>query len=211
VEVSNGGRLSGVLSVEGGKPLPRTVFVFLESASRARLEQVSAPIQADGTFTLEGISPGGYYLRTSVQPDGEYYTKSVMYGRSEITREPLAIKEGQDISDVRMVISPDVARLSGRVLAADGKSPERGVGILFVPADPAEQKTMSRRIYGVTNAEGGFRVSGAPGDYVAIVMRRGENAYILGDQFASRAANAPRVTLQPGENSKVDLTVPGEK
>jgi hypothetical protein len=212
VEVSSGGRLSGVLSVEGGKPLPRTVFIFLEPASRARLEQLSAQIQADGKFTFEGIPAGSYYLRTAVQPDNEYYTKSVMHGRSDITREPVAVKEGEDISDVRMVISADVARLSGRLLAADGKSPERGVGILFVPADPAEQKTMSRRIYGVTNADGGFRVSGAPGDYVAIVLRRGENAYMLrDDQFASRVAKAQRVTLQPGENSRIDLTVPSEK
>jgi hypothetical protein len=212
VEVSSGGRLSGVLSVDGGKPLPRTIFVFLESASRARLEQLSAQIQADGKFTLEGIPPGSYYLRTSVQPDGEYYTKSVMHGRSDVTREPLAVKEGEDIGDVRMVISADVARLSGQVLAADGKSPERGAGILFLPADPAEQKTMSRRMYGVTNADGGFRVSGAPGDYVAIVVRQGENAYMLrGDQLASRAAKAQRVTLQPGENSRLDLTVPSEK
>lgn len=212
VEVSIGARLSGVLTVEGGKPLPRVVFVSLQSANGEGRDQLSAQIQADGKFTLEGIPSGSYYLRTSVQPTGEYYTKSVMQGRSDITREPLAVKEGEDISDVRMVISSDVARLSGRVLAADGKSPEGGVGILFLPADPAEQKTMSRRIYGNTNPDGGFRVSGAPGDYVAIVVRRGENVYMLGgDQLALRASKAQRVTLQPGENSRIDVTVPSEK
>jgi carboxypeptidase family protein len=41
---------------------------------------------------------------------------------------------------------------------------------------------------------------------------RGENAYMLrGDQFALRAAKGQRVTLQPGENSRIDLTVPSEK
>jgi hypothetical protein len=111
-----------------------------------------------------------------------------------------------------VVISPDVARLSGRVLASDGKNPHAGVGVLFVPADPVEQKAMTRRMYGFTNADGGFRVSGAPGEYVAIIMRRGESwGPSTGSDLMSRAARAQRVTLQPGENSKVDLIVPSDK
>ena len=212
VEVSIGGRLSGVLTVEGGKPLPRVAFVSLQSANAEARDHLSAQIQADGRFTFEGITSGSYYLRTSVQPNGEYYTKSVMNGRSDITREPLPVNEGEDISNVRMVISADVARISGRVLSSDGKSPERGVGILLVPADSAEQKTISRRMYAVTNADGGFHVSGAPGEYSAIVIPRGENAYMLmGDQVVLRAAKAQRLVLKPGENTRIDLTVPIEK
>lgn len=212
IEVSSGRRISGVVTVDGGKSLPRNIFVLLEAVGGERRDQLSGPTQPDGIFTLEGIPSGRYYLRTGVPPNNEYYTKSVMHGRSDLTREPLTIKESEDISNVRIVISPNVARLSGRVLASDGKSPERGVAILFVSADSVEQKTMNRRMYGFTNADGGFRVSGAPGEYLAIVMRAGEGLYQLrGDELISRAAKAQRITLQSGENNRIDLIVPREK
>jgi protocatechuate 3,4-dioxygenase beta subunit len=212
IEVSSGRRVSGVVTVEGGKSLPRSIFVNLEPASGESRDQLSGSTQPDGIFTLEGIPSGRYYLRMAVPPNNEYYTKSVMHGRSDLTREPLAIKEDEDISNVRIVISADVARLSGRVLTADGKSPRRRAAILFVPVDSVEQKSMSRRMYGFTNADGGFRVSGAPGEYSAIVVGAGEGIYQLrGDDLISRAAKAQRITLQPGENDRIDLVLPSEK
>lgn len=212
IEVSSGGRITGVVTVDGGKPLPGNAYVAVEPVSGERIEQTPALIQPDGTFTLEGILSGSYFLRTIVQPNPRYYTKSVMHGRLDLTREPLIFKEGEDISNVRMVISPDVAQLSGRVLASDGKSPESGVSVVFVSADPLEQKTMSRRMYGFTNADGGFRVSGAPGEYLAIIMRRGEEfSQLRGDVLRLRAAQAQRITLQPGENTKLEIVVPSTK
>jgi len=212
IEVSSGRRVSGVVTVEGGKSLPRSVFVSLEPASGESRDQLSGSTQPDGTFTLEGIPSGRYNLRTAVPPNNEYYTKSVMQGRSELTREPLTIKEDEDISNVRIVISADVARLSGRVLTADGKSPQRAVAILFVSVDSVEQKSMSRRMYGFTNADGAFRVSGAPGEYYAIVVGAAAGIYQLrGDALISLAAKAQRITLQPGENDRIDLVLPSEK
>lgn len=212
IEVSSGGRISGVMTMDGGKPLPPNTFVALEPSSGERRDHLSAPVQPDGSFTLEGVTSGSYYLRTFVQQTNKFYTKSVMHGRSDITREPLTVKDGEEISNVRMVISADVAQLSGRVLASDGKSPESGVGVMFISADPLEQKTMSRRMFGLTNAEGIFRVSGAPGEYLALIVRPGEDYYQLrGDALKLRAATAQRVTLQPGENTRLELVAPSAK
>lgn len=212
IEVSSGGRITGTMTVDGGRPLPRNTLVVLAPASGERLDQIPAPVQTDGTFTLEGIPSGAYFLRTSIQQNKRYYTKSVLQGRTDMTREPLHIKEGEDINNVRMVISPDVAEFSGRVLASDGKSPEAGVNVMFVSADPGEQKTMSRRMYGFTNAGGGFSVSGAPGEYLMMIFRPGEDfSQLRGDALKLRAATAQRITLQPGENPKLDLVAPGNR
>jgi hypothetical protein len=214
IEVSSGIRISGTVTVEGGKPLPRNVLVYPEVAGVGRQLQLPSAIrvQPDGTFTIEGLPSGNVYLRAIVPQDSKFYTKSVTLGRIDLLRESLPVKEGEDITNVRIVISPDVAQLSGRVLASDGKSPQRGVGILLLPADPDYQKSMSRRIYGFTNADGGFSMSGAPGEYIAIVMRAGEAAYQLtNDALRLRTANAQRVTLQPGENSRLELVAPGDK
>lgn len=211
-EVSGGSRISGTVTVEGGKPLPRNVLVYA-AATEGRQAQSWSPIrvQADGIFTVEGVPPGATYLRTSVPPDNQFYTKSVTVGKTDLLRGPLVVKEDEDISNVHIVISPDVALLSGRVLASDGKTPLSGVSVVLISTDP-DQKSTSTRIYGFTNADGGFRLSGAPGDYLAIVTRPGEFVYQLSnDELRSRARGAQHIVLQPGENNKVEIIAPGDK
>lgn len=212
IVVSGGRRVSGVVTVDGGKPLPRAAPIVMESVDGYAGEPLFGLAQQDGSFTVEGVAAGRYYIRTTVPPGNEYYTKSVMHDRLDLTHEALIVKEDEDINGVRVVLSPDVARFTGRVLASDGKTPRGGVGILFVSADPVEQTTMSRRMYGYTNADGTFRVTGAPGDYLAIIMRPAESWYqVRGDEMVARTAKAQRLTLLPGENKKIDLVLPGEK
>ena len=199
IEVSSGSRISGIVEVEGGKAMPPTVFVYA-GATEGRVQQ-------DRTFVVEGVPSGGLFLRTSVPPFNKYYTRSVTVGKTELLRGPLVVKEGEDINNVRIVISPDVALLSGRALSSDGKSPQAGVAVVLVSVDADQHK-----IYGSTNADGNFRMSGAPGEYLLIVLRSSESPYQLnGDALASRIANAQRIVLQPGENTRMDIVVPREK
>ena len=99
------------------------------------------------------------------------------------------------------MISPDVAVLSGRALAPDGKTPQSGVTVILIPTDSEQQKSTSR-IFGFTNADGSFRVSGAPGEYLVIIMKAGESPYQLSNEaLRLRSPNAQRIVLQAGENS----------
>jgi hypothetical protein len=199
IQVSSGSRISGIVEVEGGKTMPANVAVYA-AGTQGR-------VQPDGTFTIDGVPSGSVFLRTSVPPYNKYYTKSVTLGKTELQRGPLIVKEDEDITNVRIVISPDVAVLSGRALAADGKSPLSGVSVVLVSTEPDQHK-----LYGYTNADGSFRVSGAPGEYQAIVIRPGENPYSLSnDALRSRLVNAQRIVLQPGENNAVDVVAPSDK
>jgi hypothetical protein len=84
--------------------------------------------------------------------------------------------------------------------------------VLLVPADPDQQVAMSRRIYGMTNADGSFRVSGAPGEYLVIVVRAADTMYQLSSEaLKARAAAAQRVALQPGESTQMDIIAQGDK
>lgn len=212
IEVSSGSRISGTVAVEGGKPLPRNVLVY--ASTEVRQGQASSPIrvQADGTFTVEGVPSGVTHLRTSVPPDNQYYTKSVTVGKTDLLRGPLVVKEDEDITKVRIVISPDVALLSGRVLASDGKTPQPGASVVLISTDTDQQRSTNARIFGFTNADGSFRLSGAPGEYLAIVMRPGEFVYELSnDALRLRNPKAQRLVLQAGENDRVDIVAPSDK
>jgi hypothetical protein len=212
IEVSGGGRVSGTVMVEGGKPLPPNITIYPETAygeRRIQLSPSSGRVQPDGTFTVDGMPSDGVWIRAVSRQDNKYYTKSATANGVDLMQEPLIVKEGEEVKGVRIVISPEVATLTGRVLVAEGGAPSRGASVMLVPAEPHKQRIRIARLYGLTNAEGGFTITGAPGDYVAVVMRPGGDPYSLGDEAIKvRAAGAQRVTLHPGERKSMDFIAP---
>ena len=217
IEVSAGGRVSGIIAMDGGNPLPRRVVVHPEAAEGSSggesFNQPPAEIQPDGTFALEGLPASGLYLNVSAGGDNRqgYYIKSAIGNGVDLLRSPLQLADGGEVKDVRVVLSANVATFTGRILAADG-APARGASVMLVLSDPDLQRRRGSRLYGQANAEGHFTVAGAPGEYAALVMRPDDRRFPLkADEMKERLANAPRVTLQPGENKRLDLTVPGDK
>ncbi|MDQ3755910.1 MAG: carboxypeptidase-like regulatory domain-containing protein [Acidobacteriota bacterium] len=215
IEVSEGGRVSGVVAVDGGRSLPREIRIYLEAAEAGeRMPLPSAHVRQDGTFTLEGLPAGAFYLGAYAREEGrqQYFVKSIGAGDLDLLREPLDITDGAEVKDVRLVISPDVTTLTGRVLASGDQTPVRGAMIMLIPSDPGRQRRHSARLHGQANAEGQFTITGAPGDYLAIVMRPSQRVYGLkDDELKALAAAAPPVTLRPGERQSMDLTVLDDK
>jgi hypothetical protein len=203
--VSSGSRISGTVAVEGGKPAPPQLQVYVMTQKPSVEGPTSVRISPDATFSIEGVPAGPVYLRTSVPLDNHYYTKSVIVGKTDLLRGPVTVKDDEDLANVRIVISPDAAVFMGRVLGPDGKTPVSGIDVVLIPTDTEELK-YNYQLFGNTNADGNFRMTGAPGEYLAIALRRGEYSYQFPSEvLKTRYPNAQRVVLQPGENPKVDL------
>jgi hypothetical protein len=215
IEVTQGARISGTVVVEGGKPLPQNVIVFTKDASspdssfrNGRSAQAQA--KPDGTFTMESVPEGILSVLASVAPGGKYFTKAVTSGGADLLRDPLNVEDEVEIKDVRITISAEVATLSGRLLSAENGKAMRGVGIMLIPADPETMRVFGARAYGASSPDGTYTLSGAPGDYLAIVWRQSDGAYNP-ELIKARAQNAPRVTLQPNERKSMDLVIPADK
>lgn len=215
IEVSGGGRISGKVVVEGGKPLPPNIIVYPETAGAEKKMVMTEPrtVAPDGSFTLDGIPAGGFYLWASAHPESKFYTKSVIADGIDILRgAPLEIEEDAEIKSVRIVIASDVATLTGRVIAEQNGVPLRGASLMLMPVESERQQMRGARLYGFTNAEGQFTIKGAPGEYLIVVARAGDNVYRLGDELLrARTANAPRVALQPNERKSMDVVAPSGK
>lgn len=215
IEVSGGGRVSGTVMVEGGKPLPPNITIYPETAHGERrilLSPSTGRVQPDGTFTVDGMPSDGVWIKAVSQQDNKYYTKSATANGVDLLQEPLIVKDGEEVKGVRVVISPEVATLTGRVLVAEGGAPARGASVMLVPAEPHKQRLRTARLYGLTNPDGGFTLTSAPGEYVAVVMRAGGDPDSLSDEAVkARAAGAQRVTLHPAERKNMDFIAPVSK
>ncbi|MBA2645416.1 MAG: carboxypeptidase regulatory-like domain-containing protein [Pyrinomonadaceae bacterium] len=215
IEMSEGGRISGTVQVEGGKPLPPNVYVTTRSAGAGRMMMFrpQARVEAEGKWTLEGVPAGDAHLSAGVMPDdNKFYTKSITLNGRDVAGEPIKVSEGGTVSGVRVVISSEVATLAGRALAAQDGKPLRGGVVALVPADPGKWRSRDAFLYGNISAEGAFTVNGAPGEYLVVVWQSAEAAPAFDEEYIkARVADAPRVTLRTGERKSLDLTVPPGK
>jgi hypothetical protein len=174
----------------------------------------SVRVRQDGTFTADGLPSESIWIRAfSWQDRNKYYTKSVTANGVDLMSEPLIVKDGSEVQGVRVLISTEIATLTGRVLAGDGGTHFlRGAVVVLIPAEPHKQRMRNARLHGYTNAEGGFTITGAPGEYMVIVLRPGTEPYGLGDQALKvLMANAQRITLQANERKTMDFIAPASK
>lgn len=208
IEVSEGGRVYGTVTVEGAAPLPPRIIVASEMKAGERRPDAFARVNMDGTFEMSGVPDGPLSLDVIISPPGRFYIKSIMAAGVDLMREPPVIGDGTTIRDVRIVLSTEVAMLTGRVLSSDG-TPLRGATLLLVPADQGRQRLSRGRLVGVTGPDGRFMIGAAPGEYLMVIWTGRPPS----DEQALKALaeRAPRVSLQAGEQKVIELAAPDEK
>ncbi|HZI20449.1 MAG TPA: carboxypeptidase regulatory-like domain-containing protein [Pyrinomonadaceae bacterium] len=206
VEAATGGRVSGVVEVEGGGALPPRLLVMSEPAPGERRPEAVARTAPDGSFVLSGVPEGPLVLNVVSVPG--YYVRSISVGGAETGGGPIYVADGAEVRDVRVVLSTATATLTGRVLTRDG-SPRRGATVMLVPADKLGTAPRTGRLVGVTDVEGRFALRAGPGEYLAVVWAGRPPG--SDDELRSLASGAPRVTLREGERTTLDLTAPADR
>jgi hypothetical protein len=197
IEVSAGGRISGRVTLEeGSAPTPQ-----LSIAAGSAIARVGP----DDKFTVTGVPEGEFPLTVIIRPPNVFYVRSIEVNGINLLREKLKIRAGAEIKDIHIVISP-AAILSGRVLSAPGGTPLSRIGVKLIPTEQSMTEAYTPMPSGVTNEQGSFVVSGAPGEYFVVVWRLGEKTPTRdADSIKKLSANALRVTLGPGERKSMDL------
>jgi hypothetical protein len=210
--LSEGGRISGSIMVEGDKPLPRTIEVLAElsGSDPSQGSRASARVEpaAKGMFLIEAVAPGEHLL--SARPwEGKYFVKSITWDGRDLMRQPLKVEELGEIKGVRIILSDEMGTLSGQLFSGGpGKALVR-TSFLLAPVDEMRWTRREAIIFGRTDGQGAFRLSGAPGEYILCAQIMGQPQTTLVEYLkASCIAASPRVTLKRGEQSKVELLVP---
>lgn len=208
IELTEGGRVSGSVTLDGSAPPAFTVGVSAApQGTGVEAFLVShAWTKRDGTFMLEAVTPGEVYLDVTLPRGGGHYVRSVTANGVDLTRGPLRITDGAEAAGVRIDLGSDPAKLTGRVLNSDDRSPTAGAVVLLVAADEGLWQSKASRVFARADAAGEFSAAAAPGDYLLFVWRPGEEAAGSVEAYVrSRAASARRVTLKPGENARLEL------
>ena len=209
--LSEGGKISGSITVEGDKPLPRTTIdVSSEMSGDSSGYGTSGRVEpaAKGMFMLEAVAPGDHLL-TARTWDGKYFVKSITWDGRDLMRQPLKVEELGEIKGVRIILSDEMGTLSGQLVSGEPKKPLVRTFFLLAPVEEARWTRRDAIIFGRTDGQGAFKLSGAPGEYILCVQAVGEKRPTLMEYLkAACVSAAPRVTLKRGEQNKLEFVVP---
>ncbi|HEY0006093.1 MAG TPA: carboxypeptidase-like regulatory domain-containing protein [Pyrinomonadaceae bacterium] len=210
IEMPEGGRISGTVLAEEGQPLPSGLIVFAEKVGEDVGQATQSGVDQKGQFVIDGVPTGKMYLNVYFGPEARSYAKSITYNGTDLMREPLIVQEDAEIGEVRILISSDVATLSGHVLSSESDKPLSGAYVLLVPADPKQwQRRSNTRYSQPTDSEGSFTVNAGPGEYLVLLVRAGDFVRAFNEEFIrARSTTATRITLRPDEQKSLELRAP---
>jgi hypothetical protein len=207
IEVSGGSRISGVVSIEGNRPSPQFVMVdanrFKGSAnSFVRLDEA-------GKFELTTVPAGEITLSSLPSPQDTFYVKSIEANGVDLLRTNLTIAEGEEIKDVRIVISPNVAVVAGRVLSLKGDKPIAGINVFLRRVSDDKLRLFGGKLTSDTDDRGNFMLSAAPGVYLVVAWRAADGPSAFADAI-NRALRdqGSGLTLLPSDRKQLDIRLP---
>jgi hypothetical protein len=210
IEIAEGGRLRGTITVEGNdKQLPPGINVLLTAReATATVGGRYGYVQPDGSFTVDKVPAGEFYLSVQELND-KFYVKSITAGGADLLREPVRVVSGSNVENIRIVISSDVATLQGRVVSSADAKPVHGALLLLVTADQSRWGAANSFTFGITEADGTFKITAAPGSYLLVLAGEGDNLRAINEAFIrARSAGAKAVTLTANGRETVELVAP---
>lgn len=223
LELSDGGTISGTVTLASGKPLQDSVYVKAKSIETDKSDEVpdnpydrenrGGGVEKDGKFTIHSLPAGPVNLSVNWYGGNsdKYYVKSMTVSGLDLTSSVLNLTEGGKVKDVRIILGDDAATLKGKVNSPDGK-PAYGVGVMLISTDPAKWKQRNsnpNQNFTATDSQGEFSITKAPGEYFIVFLRAGDNTQNpSSDWIRERTANAQRVSLMPNETKTITLNAP---
>jgi hypothetical protein len=226
-------RLEPGMTISGRLKYEGTTLQPPADLSRVTLRMMSAPVTtgmsvsvnpataqvtADGSFTFSGVTPGRYLINASspsavVVPGTTWQAKSATVSGVDGIDTPFDVKPGQNVSNVLLTFTDDMAEVSGTLTDASGKPTSEFAVILF-STDKSLWVPRSRRLKPIvrTGADGKFKFTGvASGEYYIAALTDFEPADVNNPVFLDQiSASAIKVTVADGEKKTQDLKLAGQ-
>lgn len=207
-----GARISGSLQFEAaGRLSPDDVGRIWVTARAAIASPAGAltktVVDRDATFVLD-TPPGSRLIQVEDLPDSWSLDRVTFQGQ-DITDTPLDLDPGEELRDIRLVLTTRVSRLAGVLRDA------RGLGVMdhavvAVPVNPLLRRSAGRHVRLVyPGLDGRYEIRGLPaGNYLVAAVQELLDADLYGQDALERiAARGTGVTIRAGETTALDLTV----
>lgn len=217
-------RLEPALTVSGRVVFQSTALSPPEDLTKLRISvrgpgdagpiNSTATVNADGTFTIEGMLPGSFWLTAGAPGSGaagsaSWIVRSVAQGNRDMTDVPLEI--AADDAALTITFTDQATELTGVLTDASGK-PATDYFVILLPADRRYWVPGSRRIVSVRpDVKGQYVFRSLPaGEYrLAVTTDLVQRDLADENALSQLSAQSTPVTLALGEKKTFDVKLGG--
>jgi hypothetical protein len=127
--------------------------------------------EKDGGFSVKNLEAGRYRIDADL-PDENWYVRAITQAATpnpvDVARAGVALKQGEKISGIEMIIAQGAAILSGRVVPSrEGAQLPKRLRVHLVPAETAAADDLIRYAESPVKGDGSFELKHvAPGKYL---------------------------------------------
>jgi hypothetical protein len=205
IEVSEGARLAGVVTLEGGGAAPQ----YMEVVATSHKLHANSIVRLDeaGKFAMTAVPAGEIVVSAFAFPENKFYVKSIEANGVDLLRNNITVAEADEIKEVRVVVSTAVGVITGRVLSGD--RPVAGANVMLKRITGDGLRLFGGKLTTVTDAQGAFTVSAAPGNYFVIAWRTDDGPTALATAMEkAKREQGTGVTLSPSMRKEMDVRLP---
>ena len=202
----------------------RVAFDATRSMPQADLTQilVSAPaidgtmfggepqgrVEPNGTFRLDSVLAGERFIRVDSLPEA-WALQTVYYRGRDITDTPLALGKGEQVRNIRLVLTDRITRLTGAV-RDENQEIVTDHTVVALPANELLRRPRGRHVrLAYPDVNGQYQIQGLPaGLYLVAAVDEINESDLYEMEILERVASgAVPVLLRQGETATLDLTV----
>ena len=184
------------------------IYITLSPDDDVMLGGDQGTTKADGSFSIESVTPGKFRVQVFNEPEGTYLM-SVRFGNQEVMGKTLDLTQAAG-GDMHVVIRAGAAEVNGTVTGKKGDTvvPISGAAILLIPED---MNHMNANLAGSgADQNGAFTArSVAPGTYYAIAYEPDDQTQNVRDPAVLKLLSSQGTKVEVKENDKkqVQLTI----
>lgn len=170
--------------------------------------QSQARVDKEGTFLIDGLSPGLHLIRPNGNVRG-WSMQSVMLDGRDVTDTPLDLKPGQKVVNVTIAFTDKQTEINGTI-TNEQNQPVPDYTILAFSTDQNYWQTQSRHIATTRpDQTGKFRVRGLPAGtyYITTVDPAEQGEWFDPTYLDQHRPGAARITLADGDTKTQDFKV----
>jgi hypothetical protein len=211
--------LSGQLRFDSTRLMPpadlknvRVTLLPVQSGGAATLAPSGATIDADGRFTMSGVTPGRYMLNASfpgLGAPGGWALHSATINGVDALDVPFTVAPNAGHAAASVTFTDRMGQLTGTLQNADG-SPAPEYSMILFPAPPSLRLPQSRRIQSVRpSADGAFSFRNLPaGDYYLAAVEDVEPGAWSDPAFLQQLLpSALKLAIGEGEQNVQDIRI----